>query len=98
MIAKVHKSNGSIILAVCDKELLGKKFIENDLQLDLSSDFYNGEEVSDEKLRLLIRESYIVNLVGKKSVEFGIKEGIISKKHIIKIRNILHAQALIIKE
>ena len=98
MIVKVHKSDGKIILAVCDKELLGKKFNEKNKQLDLTSSFYQGEEKSNDELRSLIKKSYIINLVGKKSVDFGVKEDIISKAHIIKIKNVPHAQAIIIRE
>ena len=98
MIVKVHRNDENIILAVCDKEIIGKRFVEKDMQLDLTSNFYKGKEVSDDKLCYLIKKAYIVNLVGNKSVQFGIKEGIISEDHVITIKKIPHAQAVIIRE
>jgi len=98
MIVNLHKSDGKIILAVCDKELIGKKFVEKNMQLDLTSNFYKGKEMSDEELGVLINKAYIVNLVGKKSVDFGIKKGIVAEKHIITVKNIPHAQAVIVGE
>ena len=45
MIVKIHKMpDGRSVIAVCDSNLLGKKFEEKNLQLDLTADFYKGSE------------------------------------------------------
>jgi len=96
MIVKQHKTaDGRIILAVCDSELVGKKFVERELQLDLSSDFYKGREMEEEKILKLFKVVQIVNLVGEKCVKLGIKAGIVDKDRVIKIKGISHAQAVI---
>lgn len=96
MIIKVHKTiDGRKIVAICDNELIGKKFEEGKLQLDLSSSFYNGEEKSEDDIIELIRGSYIVNIVGEKGISLALKLGIVDKKNIIKIKNIPHAQAIL---
>jgi hypothetical protein len=96
MIVKLHKSiEGRTILAVCDSDLVGKCFNEKGLRLDLSSNFYKGEEMSDERILNFFKVVHIVNLAGEKAVALGIKAGIIDKKHVIKIKGIPHAQALI---
>ena len=78
MIVKVHKNQeGRTVAAVCDSELAGKKFEDGDKQLDLTSDFYKGEETDDMHTGDIIRNSDIINLVGEKSVELGIKEEVI---------------------
>ena len=46
----------------------------------------------------IIRNSDLVNLVGEKSVNLGLKEGVIEKQNIIKIKNILHAQAIVLHD
>lgn len=94
MIAKLHKSINSIVLVVCDSNLVGKKLEERELQLDLSSDFYSGKEESDEKIRLLMNASSIMNFVGKKSVNLAINEGVVDKKNVMKIKGIPHAQCV----
>ena len=99
MIVKKHKTrDGRLLLAVCDSELKGKKFSQGQLQLDLTSDFYNGEEISDEEILKLFKTAYIVNIVGEKSVKLGLKAGIISKENIIKIAGIPYAQGVIVTE
>ncbi len=96
MIIKVHKTqDGRKITALCDNDLIGKKFEEKNLQLDLTSNFYKGEEKTKEEIIELIKGSYILNLAGKKSTNLAIKLGIIRKENIIKIKNIPHAQAIL---
>ncbi|MBW2986472.1 DUF424 family protein [Candidatus Woesearchaeota archaeon] len=98
MIVKVHKRNGKTLVAVCDTDLIGKKFEEGELQLDLTSDFYAGEELDEKAAGDLIRNAYMINLVGENAVKLGMDEGIIEKDHIIKIAGIPHAQAVIEQE
>ena len=98
MIVKVHKSDEKIILAVCDTELIGKKFVEQNRQLDLRSNFFKGIEMDENQVKKLMKQAYIINLVGIKSVGVGLAEGLVEENRIIKIDNIPHAQAVITKE
>ena len=79
------------MLAVCDKELLGKKLSEGNAELDLSSDFFKGKEMPDGEIGDLLRNSWTANIVGKKSVELALKEGIITKEHVKKIKDVVYA-------
>jgi len=63
MICKKHfLADGRMILVVVDDELVGKRFEEGDLQIDLSKDFYKGEEVSEAEVVGLFRKAYIIHL------------------------------------
>ena len=96
MIVKIHKTqDGRKVVAICDNDLIGKKFEEGKLQLDLNSSFYKGEEMSEERVIELVKGSCIINMVGEKSTGFALKLGVVSKKDIIKIKNIPHAQAIL---
>jgi len=69
MIAKLHKTpDRRFILAICDKNLIGKKFADKLCQLDLASDFYLGKELSEDELHNLLKASHFIHLVGKKSI------------------------------
>jgi len=95
MITKEHiTADNRLILTVCDKEIIGKKFETPDLKLDLSSDFYKGKEKTEKEIIKLFEQAYMINLVGQKSVELGLKSNIISKKDIIKIKDIPYVQAV----
>jgi hypothetical protein len=95
MIVKIHKTpDGRIILAVCDSEILGKKFEEKGLQLDLSSDFFKGNEMKEEEIISLFKKAYIVNLNGEKAVKLGVREGVVSE--VIRIKGIPHAEGVVV--
>ncbi len=95
MIVKEHiTADRRLILTVCDKEIIGKKFETADLKLDLSSDFYKGKEKTEKEIIKLFEQAYMINLVGQKSVKLGLKSKIISKKDIIKIKDIPYVQAV----
>lgn len=95
MIVKIHRTNDKKIIAICDSNLVGKKFEETNLQLDLTSNFYKGEEKSKEDILGLLKGSMMINLVGKDSIDLALKARIIDQKSIIRIRGIPHAQAVI---
>jgi len=95
MIVKIHKREDRTVIAVCDSDLLGRKFSEGDRQLDLTSDFYKGEERDEKDVGDLIRNADIVNLVGKNAVKIGLQEEVITQDHVITIAGIPHAQAVI---
>lgn len=96
MIVKIHKTqDGKKIVAICDKELIGKEFKEKNIQLDLSSNFYRGEEESEEDIKKIFYGAYIVNMAGKKAVNLGKKEGIVLESNIIYVQKIPHAQAIL---
>ncbi|RLE44207.1 DUF424 domain-containing protein [Candidatus Woesearchaeota archaeon] len=95
MICKKHfLADGRMILVVVDDELVGKRFEEGDLQIDLSKDFYKGEEVSEAEVVGLFRKAYIIHLVGEKAVELGIKEGYVDRNRVVKIAGVKHAEVL----
>ena len=77
-------------MALCDADLIGKKFEEGKKQLDLRENFYKGRRVNEEEavniLRMQALEDATFNIVGEKSVEAAIKAGILTKKGIAKIR------------
>ena len=83
-----------MILVVVDDDLIGKRFEDGDLQIDLSKDFYKGEKVNEDEVVSLFRKAYIIHLVGERAVGLGIKEGYVDKSRVVKIAGIKHAQVL----
>ena len=97
MFVKIIKSYRDII-AICDYELLGKKFEQGKFQLDIKESFYHGEDMTEEKtiniIKKMQKEDAIFNIVGKNSVGAAIKAGLISKTGIKKIQGIPFAMVL----
>ena len=98
ILVKIHSSYREVI-AVCDAELLGKKFEQGDLQLDVNENFYGGDELKEDKLLTFLQEkaeeNATFNFVGKETIEIAIKAGIISKDGILKISNVPYAMGLV---
>ena len=91
MIIKIIKSQRDIV-AVCDSDLIGKKFEEGKLQLDVKENFFLGEEV-DEKRAIKIMEKEAEDdatfyIVGEKSIHAALESGIIDEQGIIRIQGI----------
>lgn len=95
MIVKIHKFEMGVVVAVCDNVLIGRRFEEKGLVLDLSSDFYKGSERSEEEIISLLKNAYIVNLVGEKAVGAGIKARVVDKERVIRVKGVPHAQGFL---
>jgi len=92
-IAKKHISHDNkIIISICDKEILDKKFEDELCQLDLSSEFYKGTEFNEDELIDFIKDANILNIVGDNSINFALKHNIIKKENIKHIKKIPFAQ------
>ena len=98
MLIKIIKSHRNIV-AVCDSELLGKKFEEGKFQLDVKESFFSGEETSEEKavqiMKKMSQDDATFNIIGEKSVNAALKAGIITKDGIRMIQGVRFALVLI---
>lgn len=80
------------VVALCDENLIGKKFNEDKFQLDVKESFFKEDEISEEKaievLKDMQKEDATFNIVGKESTTTAIKAGVISERDIQKIEGI----------
>lgn len=94
-IVKSHQSENGKIIVISDPELLGKRFEEKGLQLDLTKDFYKGVEKEEKEVKELIKEGHILHLTGKKTINFFTKLGLVEKEKILVVKQIPHAEVLV---
>ncbi len=98
MLVKIHDAY-RIIMAICDKDLLGKKFEEGERVLEIKPHFYEGEEKTEEEvlrsIELAAAEDATFNIVGKKSIQLALKAGIIKQEGISEIQGIPFALLLL---
>ena len=92
-VFKQKNSTHGIVMIVTDKDIIGKKFENDKLQLDLSKEFYQGTEKSKEEILKFLEKAYIVHFTGERSVKIGLSINIIHKENIITIDSIPHAEA-----
>ena len=98
MLIRIHQSYRDVI-AICDSDLIGKRFEEGKFQLDIKESFFKGEKTSKEKAMKIMqdmsREDATFNIVGEKSVDTALEAGIITKEGIKRIRGIPFALVLL---
>ncbi len=88
---KVHRSRESKVVAMCDEGMIGKRFEEKGLCLDVNERFYKGRLVDSDKARNYLHNADSANIVGKEAVDIALDLGIVSRKSIIIIKNVPHA-------
>lgn len=88
----LKKVGGSVLLAICDVEVLGKTLCEGKLVFRVKEEFYRGAKVSVEEAVMMIENSTIVNMVGKNVVKRAIEKGYVHPEAVLNIDGIPHAQ------
>ena len=98
MYLKIHRSYRSVV-ALADKELIGKKFEEGKRQLDVRENFYKEKQVTHEEavkiLKMQIKEDATFNIVGPKATKAALEAEIIQKEHIATLSGIPFALVLL---
>ena len=97
MNIKIHQTYRNVI-AICDFDLIVKKFEQDNLQLDIKESFYKGEEKTKQEtisiMQDMAREDATFNIVGKESINCALEAGIISKNGVKKIQGVAFALVL----
>ncbi len=88
---KIHSEKESLIVAICDEKLLGKK-IGKKPEIIVEKKFYGGEIIDNEKAVSFMKKANICNLLGKEIIKIALEKKFITKDNIILIGEIPHAQ------
>ena len=95
---KIHKSYRNVV-AICDSELIGKKFEEGKFQLDIRENFYKDKEISEQELislmKMQAKEDSTFNIVGKNSTNVALEAGLIEENMIGEIAEIPYTLTLL---
>ena len=83
---KIHKD----VIAMCDEDLIGKKFEDDYRQIEVSERFYKGELVDEEKIIELLEKGTNLNLLGNNVVDIAIKRGFVKEEEVIEIQGVKH--------
>jgi hypothetical protein len=89
---RVYRHRSEVVVAACDKELLGRTMREGELKLDVCSSFFEGEDADEEILLNRIQNATIANLVGEETVRIAIKHELVDKECVARIEGVPHVQ------
>ncbi len=87
-----------IILAVCDEEILGMKFIDGEKRIEVYTSFYGDRSIDEESFAGYMEEATIVNIVGVRAVQKAIDLGYVDADRVLRIGDTLHAQFATLKK
>ena len=90
---KIYRSGKDVILAVCDRDILGKIFEEGNIVLNVKKEFYKGEEIGEEVLELF-NSATIINRIGTQIVNLAIANKWVEKENVLEIKGVKHAQII----
>ncbi len=98
MLVKIHASYRNVV-AICDSNLIGKSFEEDQRCITMNENFFKGDEKTEKEVLEIIEkgsaEDYTFNIVGEKSVQTALKSGLIKPEGIIRIQGIPIALVLL---
>jgi len=92
MYLKSHHQGAETLIAVCDCDILGKKFSEGRLKIEVTAEFFGGEMVSPSEVAKALERATMANFVGCKTVEHAISLGYVEKDCTLSIGGVLYAQ------
>ena len=79
---RITEYQKKIMLNICDADLLGKKIIQDELTIHISQNYYGERFVEREEAESLLKNSSIINMVGKETVSLSVNLGIGSENGI----------------
>ncbi len=82
---KLTDYNKNVMLNICDADLLGKKITEKELKVHISQSYYGEKIVEKEEAKTLLKNSSIINMVGKEIISLSTSLGIGSEDGIKEI-------------
>ncbi len=92
MYIKIYDTEESVLVAVCDRGLIGNTYRDSGLKLEVTEEFYKGELVDAALVQTALLEATTANIVGEQSVAAAISCGAIDPECVIVISGVPHAQ------
>lgn len=89
---RVYRRSGEVLLAACDKELVGRTMREGHMKLEVCPSFYEGEDADEEMLLNRLRNASIANLVGERTVGIAIRHRLVDEGCVVRVEGVPHVQ------
>ncbi len=93
-VYRVHRVGKDVVVAIADRELIGKKWKYKDIEIRVEKKFYGNEEVDDAAAIKLIRNATIVNAIGNNIVNLLVHENIVPENCVLDLNGVKHVQII----
>jgi hypothetical protein len=95
---KVHQDGGDVMLAVCDKSILGQTFSRDGIKLKVTERFYGNSTASEDEFLRMVGQATIVNLLGDQIVEAALRHRVVDPENVVDLCGIKQAQVIALRE
>jgi hypothetical protein len=92
MCLKTYQQGRNTLIAVCDSDILGEKFKEGHLCIEVSQEFFGDGLATCFEVETALKGATMANFVGCKTVEHAIRLGYVERENVLSIDGILYAQ------
>lgn len=92
---KSHRTGREVLIAVCDCDLMGKKFVEGHLHVEILSDFFGEEKATAQNVEQALARATMANLVGELAVSHAIRLGYVARENVLTINGVPCAQMVL---
>ncbi|MFB6092438.1 MAG: DUF424 domain-containing protein [Haloquadratum sp.] len=97
MLLRERQTNEGLLVSVCDPECLGETYTEGGVSLDVTEEFYGGEEAAEADEATVVdslTRASVANLVGERAVGVAVEAGIVDEDRVLVVDGTMHAQLL----
>ena len=83
-----------LLVSVCDADVVGETFENDDVSLTVDADFYDGEEAEEAAVVQSLARCTVANIVGTRAVGLAVEEGFVDEENVLDFDGTRHAQLL----
>ncbi len=88
---RVYHKGSEVLVAACDRQLLGRTLKEGTIHLKVGS-FYDGDRVTPEEFLRHLALATVGNFVGRLTVEAASEGGYVDEGNALYVEGVPHAQ------
>lgn len=89
---KIHCSDDKKIVAVCDSDLIGKKYTDGNRILYIPEEFFRGDEAEIRKILEELKDCLTANIVGNRIIDELIERNILKESNTLEVEGVKHTQ------
>ena len=97
MLLRERETPEGLLVSVCDEACLGETYVEDPVRLEVTEEFYGGEEAVEADDAAVVdglTRADVANIVGREAVSVAIEAGIIDEDRVLDVDGTRHAQLL----
>jgi Uncharacterized conserved protein len=97
MLLRERETPKGLLVSVCDQACLGETYENGDITLEVTEDFYGGEDAVDAEPDAIVdalTRASVANIVGAESVAVAVDAGLIDEANVLEVDTTQHAQLM----